>query len=306
MKKDVLSILDLSKTEFEEVISLASDLKKKRACGNLEDLLHKKTLGMIFEKSSTRTRISFEVGMVELGGHAIFLNPHDMQLGRGEEVKDTARVLSRYLSAIMIRSFYHSTVEEIAKNASIPVINGLSDKEHPCQILADTLTIKENFGDDLTAVKVAWVGDGNNVCNSLLLSSAYTGFEVHVSTPKGYEPDSGIIESAIKAGARLKFYDKPEDAVKDCNVVYTDTWISMGSEDEKDIRLKAFSGFCVNEELMSKASGDAIVMHCLPAHRGEEITDAVMEGKQSVVWSQAENRLHAQKALLVKLLQNPQ
>ena len=304
MKKDILSILDLSKKEFEEVISLAADLKKKRSKGDIDELLHKKTLGMIFEKSSTRTRISFEVGMFELGGHAIFLNPHDMQLGRGEEVKDTARVLSRYLSAIMIRSFYHSTVEEIAKNATIPVINGLSDKEHPCQILADVLTIKENFGEDLKSLKIAWIGDGNNVCNSLLLSSAYTGFEVNVSTPKGYEPDSDIIKSAKKNGAKIKFHDNPQDAVKDCNVVYTDTWISMGSEDEKDIRLKAFAGFCVNEELMQKASDNAIVMHCLPAHRGEEITDGVIEGKQSVVWSQAENRLHAQKALLVKLLQN--
>lgn len=302
MKKDIISILDLSKKEFEEVVSLAADLKRKRADGDIEELLHKKTLGMIFEKSSTRTRISFEVGMFELGGHAIFLNPHDMQLGRGEEVKDTARVLSRYLSAIMIRSFLHSTVEEIAKNAEIPVINGLSDKEHPCQILADVLTMKEKFGNDLSGIKVAWVGDGNNVCNSLLLSAAYTGFEVNVSTPKGYEPDSDIIISAEKSGAKIKFFENPADSVKDSNVVYTDTWISMGSEDEKDVRLKQFEGFCVNDELMRGASKDAIVMHCLPAHRGEEITDAVMEGKQSAVWDQAENRLHAQKALLVKLL----
>ncbi|MDD3407601.1 MAG: ornithine carbamoyltransferase [Methanomicrobium sp.] len=302
MKKDILSILDLTKQEFEEVISLAADLKRKRAEGKSDDILSKKVLGMIFEKSSTRTRISFEVGMFELGGHAIFLNPHDMQLGRGEEVKDTARVLSRYLSAIMIRSYYHSTVEEIAGYAAIPVINGLSDKEHPCQILADVLTIKENFGDDLSGIKVAWIGDGNNVCNSLILSSAYTGFEVRVSTPKGYEPDAEIVKAAEKAGAKIKFFESPKDAVKDSHVVYTDTWISMGSEDEKDTRLKAFFGYCVDSELLKNADKNAVVMHCLPAHRGEEISEDVMEGEQSVVWDQAENRLHAQKALLVKLL----
>lgn len=302
MKKDIVSVLDLTKEEFSEVLSLAADLKRKRKEGILDNILPKKVLGMIFEKASTRTRISFEVGMFELGGHAIFLNPNDMQLGRGEEIKDTARVLSNYISAIMIRSFKHSTVEEIAKHATIPVINGLSDREHPCQILADVLTMKEKFGDNLKGLKVAWIGDGNNVCNSLILSSVYTGFEVRISTPKGYEPNQKIMETAEKSGASVKIFEHPEEAVADSDVVYTDTWVSMGSENEKDMRIKVFSPYSVNEDLMKIASKNAIVMHCLPAHRGEEITDGVMESEQSVVWRQAENRLHAQKALLVKLL----
>ena len=302
MVKNVLSVLDLTKDEFNEVISLAAELKRKRAAGVIEDNLPKKTLGMIFEKSSTRTRISFDVGMYELGGHAIFLNPNEMQLGRGEEIRDTARVLSRYLSAIMIRSYLHSTIEEIARYASIPVINGLSDKEHPCQILADVLAMKERFGDDLSKLRVAWVGDGNNVCNSLILAGAHTGFEIAVSTPKGYEPDADVLDKAKKHGIRVKLFDNPVDAVKGASVIYTDTWVSMGEEDEKEQRLKAFKGFCVDDKLVSHANKDVVVMHCLPAHRGEEISDAVMEGKHSIIWDQAENRLHAQKALLVKLL----
>ena len=302
MVKNVLSILDLTKDEFDEVISLAAELKKKRAAGVLEDILPKKTLGMIFEKSSTRTRISFDVGMYELGGHAIFLNPNEMQLGRGEEIRDTARVLSRYLSAIMIRSYLHSTIEEIAKYASIPVINGLSDKEHPCQILADVLAMKERFGDDLSKLRVAWIGDGNNVCNSLILAGAHTGFEITVSTPKGYEPDEDVLKTAAKHGIRVKYFENPIDAVKGADVIYTDTWISMGEENEKEERIKAFKGFCVDDSLVAHANKGVVVMHCLPAHRGEEISDAVMEGKHSIIWDQAENRLHAQKALLVKLL----
>ena len=302
MVKNVLSILDLTKDEFDGVISLAAELKKKRAAGVLEDILPKKTLGMIFEKSSTRTRISFDVGMYELGGHAIFLNPNEMQLGRGEEIRDTARVLSRYLSAIMIRSYLHSTIEEIAKYASIPVINGLSDKEHPCQILADVLAMKERFGDDLSKLRVAWIGDGNNVCNSLILAGAHTGFEITVSTPKGYEPDEDVLKTAAKHGIRVKYFENPIDAVKGADVIYTDTWISMGEENEKEERIKAFKGFCVDDSLIAHANKDVVVMHCLPAHRGEEISDAVMEGKHSIIWDQAENRLHAQKALLVKLL----
>ncbi|MBP2132275.1 ornithine carbamoyltransferase [Methanomicrobium sp. W14] len=302
MKKDILSVTDLTKQEFADVLNLASDLKEKRKKGILGDLLYKKSLGMIFEKASTRTRISFETGMFELGGHAIFLNPNDMQLGRGEEIKDTARVLSGYLSAIMVRSFYHKTVEEIAKYATVPVINGLSDKEHPCQILADVMTMRETFGEDLSSLKVAWIGDGNNVCNSLILSSLYTRFEVRVSTPKGYGPDGDIVKSTIEAGGNVRFFESPDEAVLGSDVIYTDTWISMGSENEKEKRLRDFSGYCVSRKLMEKASPKAVVMHCLPAHRGEEITDEVIEGKNSIVWRQAENRLHAQKALLVKLL----
>jgi ornithine carbamoyltransferase len=301
MKRDILSILDLTHNELEEVIDMAGDLKRKRKKDEDHPLLPKKALGMIFEKASTRTRISFEVGMFELGGHALFLNPSDLQLGRGEEMRDTARVLSRYLSGIMIRAFHHQTIEELARHASIPVINGLSDREHPCQILADILTMKEYYGDvsDLT---VAWIGDGNNVCNSLLLSSGRTGYEIRVATPERYAPPATVLAAANAAGARISRVSTPQEAVMDADVIYTDTWISMGNENEHDARIASFSGYTVDEALLNKASPDAIVMHCLPAHRGEEITDSVMEGQKSVVWDQAENRLHAQKALLVKLL----
>ncbi|WOF16160.1 ornithine carbamoyltransferase [Methanoplanus sp. FWC-SCC4] len=302
MKKNFLSILDFTKNDLFEALDLALELKEKRKNEEFPELLPKKTLGMIFEKASTRTRISFETGMFELGGHAIFLNPNDMQLGRGEAICDTAKVLSRYLSVVMMRSNSHSTVEEIADNANIPVINGLSDKEHPCQILADILTMKEIFKDDLNKLKVVWIGDGNNVCNSLILSSVLTGYEVCVSTPKGYEPDPEYIKNAQKAGGNVKYIEDPAKAAEDADVIYTDTWISMGSEAEKDSRLQAFSGYCVDENLLKNAKDGAVVMHCLPAHRGDEITDSVMDGKQSVVWQQAENRLHAQKALMVMLL----
>ncbi|KQC04026.1 MAG: ornithine carbamoyltransferase [Methanoculleus sp. SDB] len=301
MKRDILSILDLTKNELDDVIDIAGDLKRKRKRGEDHPLLPKKTLGMIFEKASTRTRISFEVGMVELGGHALFLNPGDLQLGRGEEMRDTARVLSRYLSGIMIRAFSHRTIEELARHAAIPVINGLSDREHPCQILADILTMKECYGD-ISDLTVAWIGDGNNVCNSLILSSARTGYEVRVATPERYAPPAAVLAAANAAGARISLASTPEEAVMDADVIYTDTWVSMGNESERDARIASFSGYTVDDALLQKASPDAIVMHCLPAHRGEEITDAVMEGRKSVVWDQAENRLHAQKALLVKLL----
>ena len=261
------------------------------------------TLGMIFEKASTRTRISFEVGMYELGGHAIFLTPQDMQLGRGEEIPDTARVLSRYLSAIMIRSNHHQTIVDLATHASIPVINGLSDHEHPCQILADVLTIREHFGKT-EGLSVTWVGDGNNVCNSLILASAYAGFELHVAVPKGYEPDMKLVQQSKSAGGKIVFFDDPKEAAFNADVLYTDTWVSMGSEDETAARKKIFAAYTVNEELVAAANKKAIVMHCLPAHRGDEITDGVMDGTQSAVWDQAENRLHAQKALLLFLLNN--
>ncbi len=256
---------------------------------------------MIFEKSSTRTHISFEVGMHELGGHALFLNAKDLQIGRGEEIRDTARVASRYVSAVMIRAYLHSTVEELAANATVPVINGLSDREHPCQLLADILTIREHFGD-VRGLRVAWVGDGNNVCNSLVLSSALTGMEVSVASPKGYEVAPGLIEKARSLGGRVTTAKTPEAAVKDAHVIVTDTWISMGDEAEREKRLAAFKGFTVNEALLRHAAPDVRVLHCLPAHRGEEITGDVIDGPQSLVWDEAENRLHAQKALLVKLL----
>jgi ornithine carbamoyltransferase len=267
----------------------------------LPPLMSGKTLGMIFEKASTRTRISFEVGMYELGGTGLFLSSNDMQLGRGEEIRDTARILSRYVSAIMIRAYKHSTIEEMAQYAKIPVINGLSDLEHPCQLLADILTLREHFGEtkDLT---VAWVGDGNNVCNSLMLSSALTGYSVRVAAPDGYLPPAALVEKAVSRGGRVTLAPTPAEAVRDADVIYTDTWVSMGSENERNDRVSAFGGYTVDQGLVEKAAPDAVVLHCLPAHRGEEISDEVMEGKKSLIWDQAENRLHAQKALLVALI----
>lgn len=301
MKKDILSILDIDREDLERLLRSASNLKSLRNGKKDHALLPKKTLGMIFEKSSTRTRISFEVGMYELGGHALFLNRQDLQLGRGEEISDTGRVLSRYLSGIMIRAYRHSTIKELAKYSTIPVINGLSDQEHPCQILADILTIKEHFGE-IKGLKIAWVGDGNNVCNSLVLSSAITGYSVNVATPEGYRPSKSILDAGTRAGADFAICSSPDEAVKDADIVYTDTWVSMGNEEEQKARVRAFHGYTVDERMMESASSDAVVMHCLPAHRGEEITDEVMEGRWSVIWDQAENRLHAQKALLVMLM----
>ena len=301
MNKDFLSILDISKTELEQILSEAKHLKMLKKQGVVHDVLRGKNLAMIFEKSSTRTHISFEVGMNELGGHALFLNARDMQIWRGEEIRDTARAASRYVSGIMIRAYKHSTIEEFARFATIPVINGLSDLEHPCQLLADIMTMQEHFGST-NDLKVAWVGDGNNVCNSLILSTALTGYSVDVATPHGYEPPEEIVKKARSLGGKVTLVHSPEQAVKDAHVIVTDTWVSMGDDAEKEERLKNFSGYTVDAGLMRHASPDARVLHCLPAHRGEEIADEVMEGGQSLVWDEAENRLHAQKALLVRLL----
>ncbi len=301
MNKDFLSILDISKTELEQILSEAKHLKALKNQGVVHDLLRGKSLAMIFEKSSTRTHISFEVGMNELGGHALFLNARDMQIWRGEEIRDTARAASRYVSGIMIRAYKHSTIEEFARFATIPVINGLSDLEHPCQLLADIMTMQEHFGST-NELKVAWVGDGNNVCNSLILSTVLTGYSVTVATPHGYEPSEEIVKKARSLGGKVSLLKSPEQAVKDAHVIVTDTWVSMGDDAERDERLKTFSGYTVDADLMRHASPDARVLHCLPAHRGEEIADEVMEGGQSLVWDEAENRLHAQKALLVRLL----
>ena len=299
--KDFISILDIDKEELSDLLSVAHELKRQKKEGIPHPLLNGKTLAMIFEKSSTRTHISFEVGMNELGGHALFLNARDMQIWRGEEIRDTARAASRYVSAMMIRAYKHSTIEEFAKYATIPVINGLSDMEHPCQLLADIMTMQEHFGSTQD-LKVAWVGDGNNVCNSLILSTVLTGLDVTVSTPKGYEPYADFVKKAHDLGGKVTLIREPEMAVKDAEVIVTDTWISMGDEDERDERMKLFGDYTVDADLMKLASPDARVLHCLPAHRGEEITDEVMEGGQSLVWDEAENRLHAQKALLVRLL----
>jgi ornithine carbamoyltransferase len=301
MMKDFISILDINEEELEQLLADAHELKRQKQARIPHLLLSGRTLAMIFEKSSTRTHISFEVGMNELGGHALFLNARDMQIWRGEEIRDTARAASRYVSAMMIRAYKHSTIEEFAKYATIPVINGLSDMEHPCQLLADIMTMQEHFGSTQD-LKVAWVGDGNNVCNSLILSTVLTGLDVTVSTPKGYEPDPDYVKKAQDLGGKVTLVREPEKAVKDAEVIVTDTWISMGDENERDERMKLFGDYTVDADLMKLASPDARVLHCLPAHRGEEITDEVMEGGQSLVWDEAENRLHAQKALLVRLL----
>ncbi len=286
-----------------DILGYAEEMKKKR------DLdahpLKGKVLAMIFEKSSTRTRVSFEVGMIELGGFAVTLNTKDLQMGRGETVADTARVLSRYVDGIMYRAFEHTMVKELAKHATVPVINGLDNFEHPCQIMADLLTVKEHLGR-LKGVKMAYVGDGNNVCNSLMLGCAMVGMDLACGCPKGYEPDPGVIEKAREIagrnGCHLTLVEDPMEAARGANVVYTDVWVSMGQEEEQKLREKIFKPYQVNSRLMSVADPKAIVMHCLPAHRGMEITDEVIDSERSVVLDQAENRLHAQKAIMVALM----
>ncbi|MDK2892682.1 MAG: ornithine carbamoyltransferase [Methanohalophilus sp.] len=292
---------DLSHGEIMEILEMALDLKEKRARGKVTDLLKNKSLGMIFEKSSTRTRVSFEVGMADLGGHALYLNYRDLQIGRGETIADTAQVLSRYLAAITARVNSHSTVTELAKYSTIPVINALSDQEHPCQILADFLTIME-YKSHLKDLKLAWVGDGNNVCNSMILGCALMGMEIAVSCPSGYEPDENIVAQAREMGGEVLITADPLEAATDADVLYTDVWVSMGDEDEREKRLNDLKDYQINSSLVDVAKNDVIVMHCLPAHRGEEISAEVMDGPHSVVFDEAENRLHAQKALLLKLM----
>ena len=301
MKRDLLSILDLSAGELDEIISEAENLKMLRREGRPHEFLKGKSLAMVFEKASTRTRISFETGMYELGGHALFLNPQDLQIGRGEEIRDTARVMSRYVAGVMIRAYRHENIEEFARHSDVPVINGLSDQEHPCQIIADILTIKEHFGS-LNGLKVAWIGDGNNVCNSFVLASALTGLEITVASPVRFQPSSEIVQRALSRGGKVTVVREPDEAAQDADVVVTDTWVSMGEESEKTARLKEFQGYTITAALMRKASPDAVFMHCLPAHRGQEVADEVIEGPWSLVFNEAENRLHAQKSLLVNLL----
>jgi ornithine carbamoyltransferase len=301
MKKDFLSITDIDGYELESIVSDALYLKKLKSAGTAHEYLRGKSLGMIFEKASTRTRVSFEVGMTDLGGHALFLNPRDMQLGRGEEIRDTARVLARYVDAVMIRAYEHATIEEFARYATVPVINGLSNSLHPCQVLADIMTLTERFSD-LRDLRLAWIGDGNNVCNTWILSAAMTGMEIIVASPPGYQPGESLVEQARAAGGRVRVVSDPAEAVRDADVLYTDIWVSMGDEEERAERMRALKDYTIDSRLLAQASPDALVMHCLPAHRGEEITDEVLEGPQSIVWDQAENRLHAQKALLVRLL----
>jgi len=302
MKKDLLSFAGMSPADFEEIWIRTARLKKMLKESTEHASLKGKTLGMIFDKSSTRTRISFEVGMYQLGGIALFLNSRDTQIGRGETLADSARMMSCYLNGIMIRTFAQESVEELARYASIPVINGLTDLLHPCQILADLFTIREKKGS-YEGVRVAYIGDGNNVANSWIEAAASLPFELTLACPAGYDPDARILADARKDGsARVRLYRDPMEAVQDADVLYTDVWTSMGQEAESQDRKRIFKDYQINEKLLGMAKKDAIVMHCLPAHRGEEITAEVIDGPQSVVIAEAENRLHVQKAVLEILL----
>ena len=294
-------VADWSRDELLEVLDLADDLKRLQQAREEHHLLPGRTLGMIFQKPSTRTRVSFEVGIYQLGGTGLYLSAGDLQLGRGETIKDTAVVLSRYLDAIMIRTFAQSDVEELAANASIPVINGLTDSAHPCQALADVMTIRERFGR-LEGLKVVYLGDGNNVCASLMVACAKLGMEFVAATPPAYRPDEEVVRIAREAGGTVELVDDPRAAVESADVLYTDVWTSMGQEEERLQRLEDLAGFGIDAELVKQAGEDAIVLHCLPAHYGEEITEEVLYGPQSAVWDQAENRLHAQKALMALVI----
>jgi ornithine carbamoyltransferase len=297
VKRDYLRVSDLNKEEFTYLIKRAIDFKINR--GFQKNFLSGKSIGMIFEKPSTRTRVSFEVAIYQLGGYPVYLSPTELQLSRGETIKDTAQVLSRYLDAVVIRTFSHYTIEEFAKWSTVPVINALTDEHHPCQALADIMTIIEKKGK-LQGIKLTFVGDGNNVANSLIEASALIEIKINIATPEGCEPLMEIIEKA-KAFTEVKIFHDPQEAVKDADVIYTDVWLSMG-EEENIKKKEKFKNFQINTELLKKAKSDAIVMHCLPAHRGEEITDEVLDSPQSVVLDQAENRLYTEKAILEFLL----
>ncbi|UCD34094.1 MAG: ornithine carbamoyltransferase [Nitrospiraceae bacterium] len=299
MKKDFLTLEDLTAEEMHALLLRAADLKAGKdqsACP-----LIGKSIGLLFDKTSTRTRISFQTGIYQLGAQAIYINTKDLQLGRGETLEDTAKVLARYLHGIVIRTYAHDTIEKLAANADIPVINGLTDLHHPCQALADMLTVWEKKGG-LKDVRMAYIGDGNNVANSLLEAALLTGLDLVIACPQGYEPDKKIYERVLSAGARVRIISDPAEAARDADVLYTDVWISMGQEREIERRKKIFRNYQINGKLLSLAKPGAVVMHCLPAHRGEEITDEVIDSPQSVVIDQAENRLHTQKALLERLI----
>ncbi len=305
MQKDLLKLKDWSKEEIIEVLNLADQLKYEQKHGISHKHLEGQTLAMIFNKSSTRTRISFEVGIMQLGGTGLFLSSSDLQMGRGEPIEDTARVLSRYVDGIMIRTFEQKEVEDLAKYASIPVINGLTDDFHPCQVLADLMTIRE-FKSKLEGLKVAYIGDSNNMANSLMIGCLKVGLDVSIASPKGYMPKDDMIsianESAKEGNSKLFITDNIEEAVKDADVVITDVWASMGQEEEANERKKIFKNYQISDKLMGYAKEDAIVMHCLPAHRGEEITAEILEKHADVIFEEAENRLHAQKAVMVTLM----
>lgn len=303
---DLLSIHELSAADVEEILTLAADLKAKQKAGIPHKLLAGKTLGMIFEKSSTRTRVSFEVGMYQLGGQALFLSSRDLQLGRGEPIKDTARVLSRYLDGIMIRTYGHERIEELARYADIPVINALSDLLHPCQALTDLLTIREYKGKNLAGLKMAYVGDGNNMTHSLMYAAAKVGMNFAAATPEGYEPNAEVVANAkadaAATGATVTITHDPMEVVEGADVIVTDTWASMGQEAEHDARTAVFCPYQVNRALVDAADARCIVMHCLPAYRGEEITEAVFEDFADVIFDEAENRLHVQKAIMALVM----
>ena len=301
--KHLLKMLDLSSEEIVEILNLADQLKYEQKHGIEHKLLAGKSVGLIFEKASTRTRVSFEVGTYQLGGQPIFLSSKDMQIGRGEPVQDTARVLSRYLDCIMIRTFAQSEVEDLAKYGSIPIINGLTDFCHPCQILADLMTIRE-FKGKLEGLKMCVIGDGNNMMNSLIVGALKTGMSISVACPEGYEPHEDVLAFAKEFGDKFRMFRTPKEAVVDADVVITDVWASMGQEGEAEKRKKAFDGYQVNDELMKLAKPDAMIQHCLPAHRGEEITEEVFEAHANEIFEEAENRLHAQKAVMVKCINN--
>ncbi|MEW5784565.1 MAG: ornithine carbamoyltransferase [Bacillota bacterium] len=303
--KDIISIHDLSREEVNQILDTAHMLKMKQKIGEIYHPLRGKTLGMIFQKASTRTRISFEVAMWQLGGYALFLSAGDLQLKRGETIADTARVLSRYLDGIMIRTFAHQDVLDLATYGTVPVINGLTDLLHPCQVLSDLFSIKEKKGY-LEGINLVYIGDGNNMAHSLMFGGAKVGMHVTICSPSGYEPDPEITrlsrEDAAKTGARIEIHGDPAAAVRTADIIYTDVWASMGQEEEHARRVEAFARYQVNERLLAEAKDDLLVMHCLPAHRGEEITDEVVDGPRSIVLDQAENRLHVQKAILALVM----
>jgi len=301
MPRHFLKLTDFGRDQLLGILELARDLKARQARGEPHRLLEGKTLAMLFEKSSTRTRVSFEVGMFQLGGHALFLSPRDTQIGRGEPVRDTARVLSRYVDAIMVRTYGQDVLEELARWSSVPVINGLTDLVHPCQVMADLLTVLERRGS-LEGLRVAWIGDGNNMAHSWINAARVLGFGLRLACPEGYEPDAAILAAARDAGADVEVGRDPERAARGAHVVTTDVWASMGQEEEQEARRRAFAGYTVDARVMAAADPSAVFLHCLPAHRGEEVTEEVLEGPRSAVWDEAENRLHVQKAILVHLV----
>jgi len=303
MKKDIISIQDLDAKTINSIIALTDDIKSNKA--KYADALKGRSIGLIFQKPSNRTRVSFEIGMVQLGGHAIYLGPNEIAMGKRESTKDVASVLSRYLDGLVARTYKHEDVKELAKYATVPVINGLSDRAHPCQALGDIFTIKERF-NSFKGITLSYIGDGNNVLNSLMCAAAKVGLNMKIATPKGYEPSKELVGIAKvfagASGAKLEFSCDPEWAAKDTDIIYTDVWVSMGQEKESKKREKAFKNFQINDALMKLAKSKCLVMHCLPAHRGQEITDSVIDSKNSIIYDQAENRMHVQKAILLKLL----